>query len=192
MLVQVVERLVVAGVAILQAHVVVHGIVAQHEAALPAGIQVEIGERLLLGVPVEGCTGSIGIGSIKIKIVILSPTAIVVVDVDMALGAQGEGTVADAAAVVHGQGVVVVLLLQAVLVKADNLAGILAVPGAVVVEPHAQFLALLVNEAISEIHAEVGLRATAQVQITALVAEVVGRAVAVGQQGGNRGGDIDG
>ena len=110
----------------------------------------------------------------------------------MALGAQGEGTVADAAAVVHGQGVVVVLLLQAVLVKADNLAGVLAVPGAVVVEPHAQFLALLVNEAISEIHAEVGLGATAQVQITALIAEVVGRTIAVGQQGGNRGGDIDG
>ena len=192
MLVQVVERLVVAGVAILQAHVVVHGVVAQHEAALPTGIQVEIGERLLLGVPVEGCTGSIGIGSIKIKIVILAPTAIMVVDVDMALGAQGEGTVADAAAVVHGQGVVVVLLLQAVLVNADNLAGVLAVPSAVVVEPHAQFLALLVNEAISEIHAEVGLGATAQVQITALIAEVMGRAVAVRQQGGNRGGDIDG
>ena len=115
-----------------------------------------------------------------------------VVDVDMALGAQGEGTVADAAAVVHSQGVVVVLLLQAVLVKADNLAGVLAVPSAVVVEPHAQFLALLVNEAISKIHTEVGLCATAQVQITALVTEVVGRAVAVGQQGGNRGGDIDG
>ena len=178
---------------ILQAHVVVQQVVTQHETALPTSVQVEVKEGLLLAVPVA--IGSNGIANL---VVIKSfcdghvPPAVVVVDVYMGLCAQREGALAQGAAVVHTQDIVVELLLVAVLVQGDDLAGVLAVPCAVVVEPYTQFLALLVQDAVTKIYPEVGLRARTHVQIAALGAEVVRRAVAVGEQRGNRGWHING
>ena len=60
------------------------------------------------------------------------------------------------------------------------------------VEPHAQFLAFLIEDAVAEVEAEVGLRATTHVQIAALVTEVVCRAVAVGQERGDVGRNLNG
>ena len=60
------------------------------------------------------------------------------------------------------------------------------------VEPYAQFLAFLVDDTVAEVHAEIALRASTDVNIAALVAEVVCRAVTVGQQRRYCGGHIDG
>ena len=54
MIVEVAEGLVVSRMAILQADVVVQRIVEQHELAGPTGIEIEVGERLFLLVPVIG------------------------------------------------------------------------------------------------------------------------------------------
>ena len=120
------------------------------------------------------------------------PATVVVVVVDVRFGAQCERAVAYALAVAHTQHVVIELLLQAALVLHNDLRWVFAIPTAVVVEPHTQFFPLLIEDAIAEIYPEVGLRAGAHIQITSLVAEVVGSAVAIGQQRGNRGRDIDG
>ena len=50
------------------------------------------------------------------------------------------------------------------------------------VEPEFQLLVLLVDDTVTKVHTEVGLSSGTDVKVTALVAEVVRRAVAVGEQ----------
>ena len=57
---QAAERLVVSRMAVLQTNVILHGIVAQHELALPTRIKIDVVEGLFLGVPIKW-----GLGRIK-------------------------------------------------------------------------------------------------------------------------------
>ena len=182
LLIDVVEGLVMACVPILEADAVVQGIITQHELAFPARIHVDVEESLFLGVPVIGRTINI-IGNVNIRFRVGNhpvPAAIVVVDVDVGYQTQAKGTLAQVTAIVHTQGIVIKLLLIAVLGQSDHLGGILAVPCAVVIKPQAQFLTFLFQNAITEVHQEVGLGTAPHCEVAALVAEVVRCAVAVG------------
>ena len=185
MLIELVERLVIGCVAILQAHIVEQRLIQEIEAALPARIDIEVNKGLFLLVPIIGRGEARHVyltclinASYNIHRV---PTAIIVVVIDVSLSAQSKGTGTDSPAIVHREDIVVKLLLVAVLIEGDHLAGILSVPAAVVIEPHAQFLMFLVDDAVAEVHPEVSLGADSKVEVAPLVTKVVRRAVTIGQ-----------
>ena len=163
------QRLVITCVVQRDTGMIAQWAIAQGDGiALPAHTDAKLGERLLVLV-VPGLVAS----------------AVVVETVEVASQVQVERAGAVVVLKVQPDDIVIELLLEPLGLVRDELRAVLAGPGAVVLHPHAQRILLGVDDAVAGIAGEVDGHTAPHLQVAPLVAEVVRRAVAVGQHRGD-------